>query len=207
MLRLRYGVFVDYFLPIGVALWSRRSEFCFQRNKMKRTFSIFGRWLFLFVFAIFLFACSQVGTVVRHSFDFSVSPNPKVDLLDYKYGTSNLPGTSPPKYAVNEGRPVGVNGGVSGPMRVGDSLYVKWRIKETSVLIEKRVDLRDRLPKDMTDQMLCFYISGEHLYIYIVAPEWPAKKPGPIGPLVPDVHLPIPRGYAYQILYPTPLDK
>lgn len=102
---------------------------------------------------------------------------------------------------------MGVNGGVSGPMRVGDFLYVKWRIKETGVLLEKRVDLRDRLPKDMTDQMLCFYIMGEHLYIYVITPEWPAKKPGPMGPPMPNVHLPLTLGHAYQILYPTPSDQ
>jgi len=56
-------------------------------------------------------------------------------------------------------------------MPVGDFLFVKWRIKSTGEVVEDRVDLRQRLPKDMTDHGLTFVIEGNQLYVYVITPK------------------------------------
>lgn len=53
-------------------------------------------------------------------------------------------------------------------MPVGEFLYVRWRLKNTGEMIEHRVNLRNRLPKNMTHQTLTFAIEGKELYVYLV---------------------------------------
>ncbi|MCW5655727.1 hypothetical protein [Hydrogenophaga sp.] len=57
---------------------------------------------------------------------------------------------------------------ISAPMPVGEFLYVRWRLKDTGEMIEHRVDLRGRLPKNMSLQTLTFVIEGKNLYVYLV---------------------------------------
>ena len=56
-------------------------------------------------------------------------------------------------------------------MPLGDFLYVKWRVKATGEVFEERVDLRDRLPRDMTDHELTFVIDDKKLYVFVVTPQ------------------------------------
>jgi hypothetical protein len=59
---------------------------------------------------------------------------------------------------------------VNGPIPVGEFLYVQWRLKATGEVLEQRVDLRDRLPRDMTDHELTFLMDGKQLYVFVVTP-------------------------------------
>jgi hypothetical protein len=56
-------------------------------------------------------------------------------------------------------------------MRQGDSLYVKWRLRATGEIHEETVDLRHRLPRDITEHRIYFMIKGPQLYVYLVPPD------------------------------------
>jgi hypothetical protein len=55
-------------------------------------------------------------------------------------------------------------------MPVGEFLYVKWRIKATGEIFEDRVDLRERLPKNMTNHTLTFSIDEKQLHVFVATP-------------------------------------
>jgi hypothetical protein len=130
--------------------------------------------------------CANEPKVVDHAFTFNVGwDSPDVDLLDYRYGTSLLPGVQNSEHLRAEGR-APLNANVNGPMRQGDSLYVKWRVKSTGQIYEDTVDLRRRLPRDITKHRIYFLIKGPQLYVYLIPPKSrkrPAGAPvnGPPG--------------------------
>lgn len=60
----------------------------------------------------------------------------------------------------------------------GDTLYVKWRIKASGAVHEDTVDLRKRMPSDITDHRIHFVVKGPQLYVYLISPQpnpkgWP----------------------------------
>lgn len=136
------------------------------------------QWLAVLAIACTLTACASGPKVVDHSFGFDIrSASPEVEVLDYRYGDSKLP-VRAPEWAVKEGRPLYFNA-VTGPMRVGDFLYVKWRIKETGQVLEDNVDLRQRLPNDIKDRRVYFDIQGQQLYVYLISREKLTPNPCP----------------------------
>lgn len=60
-------------------------------------------------------------------------------------------------------------------MPIGDYLYVKWRLKETGEVYEDTVDLRQRLPKDISEHRIYFDIQGAQLHVYLVSPDFLPK--------------------------------
>ena len=60
---------------------------------------------------------------------------------------------------------------VHGPMRQGDSLYVKWRLRTTGEIYEDTVDLRNRLPQDITNHRIYFTIKSSQLFVYLIPPQ------------------------------------
>jgi hypothetical protein len=64
----------------------------------------------------------------------------------------------------------------------GDDLYVKWRSRTTGELFEDTVDLRKRLPRDITGQTVYFAVKGPQLYVYLVSQERRASSEPPNGP-------------------------
>ena len=129
------------------------------------------RWVASVIALCALMACARGPKVVDHAFTFDVhSDSPDVELLDYRYGDSDLPGASNPSRLRDKGRaPFNMN--INGPMRQGDSLYVKWRLKATGDMYEDTVDLRKRLPSDITGHRIYFVIKGPQLFVYLVPPE------------------------------------
>jgi hypothetical protein len=124
-------------------------------------------------------SCAIAGAepkVYFHSFSFDVAADAKkyghseVDVLDYAYGDSGEPRTRPSRVA-REMSNVFNNTGVAGEMPRGEFLYVKWRIKATGEVHEDRVDLRNRLPADVTNYGVHFLIDGAQLYIFLLPPE------------------------------------
>ena len=67
-------------------------------------------------------------------------------------------------------------------MLVGDFLYVKWRIKDTGLVYEETVDLRQRLPRNIKDHTVYFDIKGAQLYVYLISPERRPPDMPPNGP-------------------------
>jgi hypothetical protein len=45
---------------------------------------------------------------------------------------------------------------------------VRWRLKDSGEMVEHRVDLRDRLPRNMKNQEITFVIDGRDLYVYLI---------------------------------------
>jgi hypothetical protein len=78
----------------------------------------------------------------------------------------------------------GMQYGTSGDLPRGDFLYVKWRIRSTGQVYEDRVDLTHRLPADIADHRITFFMKGPQLYVYLISPKTdrrPASWPkGPI---------------------------
>lgn len=134
---------------------------------------LMARWLRLFKFLAaalcmaMVISCATGPKLVDHSFSFDGAADGwamQMDLLEYRYGDQyNLV-----QKRNEEG--LGYSAGVSAAMPVAEFLYVRWRIKATGEVIEDRVDLRHRLPKDMVRQELTFVIDGRQLYVYIVTP-------------------------------------
>lgn len=128
------------------------------------------RWLVMLGLLLALAACASTPRLVWHAFNFNGWNDGWTQtavLLEYSYGD---------RYAMvrdrsKDGRSVGVQWSVNGPMPVGEFLYVKWRLKATGEVLEDRVDLRHRLPRDMTDHELTFVIDGRQLYVYVVTPQ------------------------------------
>lgn len=130
-----------------------------------------------------LAACASGPREVSHSFSFDGLSDhwaETVDLLAYAYGDGyhmvreDLSNPSHSGLANKSGLPAGRS--INGPMPVGEYLFVKWRVKSTGEVLEQRVDLRDRLPKDMTDHELTFVLEGTKLYVFVVTREAPKVK-------------------------------
>jgi hypothetical protein len=141
----------------------------------RRIFRILGIFIFL------LAARHSFAQVVDHAFGFDMRYDDQdAEVLDYRYGNSKLP-VQAPESAVLDGKPlVSANG--NGPMLRGEFLYVKWRNKGTGQLFEDNVDLRHRLPTDITGYRVQFIIKGPQLYVYLISPQlrppdFPANGP------------------------------
>ena len=136
-----------------------------------------------------LLSCASGPKQVFHSFEingkYDGRPNAEgkyegwgkdIDLLEYSYGDQysmvrdslEHPDT-PSRHAGKTSLPVGPHG-VAGPMPVGEFLYVKWRIKDTGEVFEDRVDLRDRLPRNMMHHTLTFVPDGVQLRVFVETP-------------------------------------
>lgn len=81
-------------------------------------------------------------------------------------------------------REIGRSGGTNtnGPMFLGESLYVKWRINATGEVLEQTIDLRDRLPRDMTNHKIYFVIKQRELFVYVITPELRKSDQPIVGP-------------------------
>jgi hypothetical protein len=130
---------------------------------------------------LMLVGCATNPEVVDHAFSFDMRYDSQdAEVLDYRYGASQLP-VRAPEAAVREGKPF-YQTNVHGPMLRGDILYVKWRDKATGQIYEDTVDLRRRLPANVTDQRIHFMIKGPQLYVYLISarprpPNMPADGP------------------------------
>ncbi len=192
------------------------------------------RFVVALLLAVALVACASGPKQVFHSFQidgkYDGHPNAEgkyegwnkeIDLLEYNYGDESrmlrdklnnpdFPGLHRGMTAL----PSQLSG-VSGSMPIGEFLYVKWRIKATGEVFEDRVDLRERLPKNMTNHTLTFVPDGRQLHVYTVTP-FPRKltRTDPSRPWVvaeKPTHLALDsqRYWVYEIYplleqYPTP---
>ena len=141
-----------------------------------------GQRLFAVLGLMAWVGCASSGGIVDHSFSFNaVQDSPDIEVLDYRYGTSRQPGASNPDHMRAQGK-AHQGTGVTGPMVRGEFLYVKWKIKSTGAVHEDNVDLRHRLPADLTAKRVYFIVQGTQLHVYLISDE--RRPPGSpaIGP-------------------------
>lgn len=133
---------------------------------------MFARWTGLVVATGFLLACAALDpTVVNHSFAFNAnSDSPDIYIVDYRYGDSKNPMASNSEDMRLQGKSLQATS-IHGPMKRGEFLYVKWRIKGTDEVYEDTVDLRHRLPADITRDVVYFIVRERQLFVYVVTPE------------------------------------
>lgn len=136
-----------------------------------------------FVAFVTLAACASTANLVDHSFGFDTRKDDQdAVVLDYRYGDSELP-VRAAEGAAKEGRTFAFQG-VRGLMRKGDFLYVKWLNGATGKVFEDTVDLRHRLPADITDHTIYFMCRGAQLFVYLISPAAVERSPDspPDGP-------------------------
>ncbi|MHB8848806.1 MAG: hypothetical protein ACYC43_10225 [Burkholderiales bacterium] len=128
------------------------------------------KWIFVFIIQFALISCATGGTMFVQDFSFdTINDSPDVDVLDYRYGSTTQFGTHADPERVALGEVFGQRQ-ISGAMPRGDFLYVKWRIKQSGKIYEDKVDLRNRLPADMTNYGIHFVIKGSQLYVFLFPP-------------------------------------
>lgn len=133
---------------------------------------------------LLLTACALDPRVVDHAFGFNANADSAdVYILDYQYGDSRVSMAKNPDEFRAEGKSLQA-ANVNGPMTRGDFLYVKWRVKDTGRIYEDRVDLRSRLPFDLTNQIVYFIVKGPQLYVYLISRERRPADESPVGPRV-----------------------
>lgn len=150
--------------------------------------------LLISVMLLSLTACAMGGImdgdtypVHRFSFDTQIdNPYEDVEVLDYQYSNSRHAGVRPERERVAMGETF-KDTGIAGSILRGDFLYVKWRIGKPGTNeylgpYEDRVDLKSRLPADITNLTIHFVIHGPQLYVYLIWPYDP-KHEYPVGPL------------------------
>ena len=151
------------------------------------------KWLFVGLMLLSLTACAAGGIMNKdsypaHHFSFdTMHDSPDVEVLDYQYSNSRHVGVRPERERVMMGETFCCEN-IAGSILRGDFLYVKWRIKKPGSLTEylgpyeDKVDLRSRLPADITGLRIHFVIRGPQLYVYLI---WPGLKDAsePEGPV------------------------
>lgn len=123
-----------------------------------------------------------------HSFSFDTRHDSSdTEVLDYEYGTGRQFGTHANQEMVAMGTDFS-QWSTTGHMPRGDFLYVKWRVMnrkrppEYADIYEDRVDLRSRLPFNLTGYRVHFVIKGPQLYVYLISPELKSASE-PAGPV------------------------
>ena len=141
---------------------------------------IFIARITILILVISLTACAQgSGTpqyttkwgqqVVFHSFEFDAQRDSKdIEVLDYMYKTANENIVGNPWERRQEGRSNQTTG-QTGVMTVGETLYVKWKIKSTGEVIEKSIDLKPILPASMKDKKLFFILEKQNIFVYTIS--------------------------------------
>lgn len=151
--------------------------------------------------ALALNGCALLQRTEYHSFAFAMyRDNPNIEVLDFWYGKSRektwikMSDWRIEKGIPKQGESIGMLS------RRQDFLYVKWRDKASKLELSDTVDLRHRLPDNISDHKIYFMIVDSKLYVYLIADRNPTDKDGP------PVQLPIfPRQFNFRkvlLLYP-----
>ena len=119
-----------------------------------------------------LTACAS--GLVNHAFSFDARPDsPEVQILNFRYRETKQPSARADESDVRAGK-VRQSVGISGDMLRGNSLCVKWRVRETNLLYEDTVNLDRVTPQNIAGHEIYFIVKGDRLFVYLVTPE---KRP------------------------------
>jgi hypothetical protein len=143
--------------------------------------AIAGGFLCIALSLSVLVACASGPQVVDHGFEFdAIVDSPGIDVLDYAYGNEYRMTRAEP-HLLKEGR-INQSTNIHGGFPRGDFLYVKWRLRASGEVFDDRVDLRNRLPADITRQTIRFTIKERQLHVYLVTRNRRAEG-SPAGPI------------------------
>ncbi|MDO9437982.1 hypothetical protein [Hydrogenophaga sp.] len=133
-------------------------------------FHLLNRWYAIalsVLIALMVVGCATGPRVVNHSFGFDARvDSPNFEVLAYRYGDGKGVARSSDNSIKNFGQSPQVTA-ISGPMRLGNDLYVQWRHKTTGQTFEETVDLLPLLPRDMTNKRIYFVVTAAQLYVYL----------------------------------------
>lgn len=127
--------------------------------------------------------CASGPVLVDHAFGFDARvDSPNVLILNYRYGTSGMPSTSGDTNIRDFGKS-GQFGNINGGMPLGETLYVKWQLKDTGEVLEDTVDLKPLLPRNMHRKHIYFIVQGRQLHVYLMEEAVPRPSDWPkLGP-------------------------
>ncbi|MYM22993.1 hypothetical protein GTP46_10085 [Duganella sp. FT135W] len=103
--------------------------------KNMKTKSLFGSRLLVLVLTGLLAACTTTPAKVTHEFSFDF--NPRIEVLDYHYGSH---GDHPEAWQLATGH-ISQGTGIYGRIFVPEYLQVKWKILPNGPVHEDRVEL------------------------------------------------------------------
>ncbi len=134
------------------------------------------------VCALALSACVTGPRVVDHAFEFdALVDSPGTEILAFRYGNGEYLATE--SGTSSQSRPVRPRSAINGPIPLGDTLYVKWRVRSTGEVLEETVDLKSRLPANMERQRVYFVVQARQLFVYLTDLTKPKPDETPIvGP-------------------------
>ena len=153
-----------------------------MKYSLSKTLSHTVRCFLVALLLSVLTACASSSDQPLHSFKFDATrDSPDIEVLDYRYCTVQVGPTQPDKPSLERGK-IRQSAGVGGYFPRGDSLYVKWRIRSTSQIYEDTVDLKSRLPYDITGNTIYFIVKESVLMVYLVTREPRPPEMAPQGP-------------------------
>ena len=123
---------------------------------------------------------SLKNTFYSFAFDMDADDQDAV-VLDYRYTLNGQTIVGASKDVLREGLPFHRES-VFGQMPRGDALYFKWKIRSTNSIFEKTVDLRGRLPADLSKDRIFVMVRGSELLIYLIHDELRSPEAPEIGP-------------------------
>ena len=141
------------------------------------------------------------GNTVTHGFEFNAHlDSPDVEVLNYEYSTR--------KPSRDQLLGVGGNGvpqasHISGGFPRGDFVYMKWRIRSTGEVFEDRVDLRERLPANISNQRIYCVLDGAQLYVLLTPTVYYRQKVSTeeMTKVRTEANTPLKRFLAWNLLY------
>ena len=140
---------------------------------------------FVFLCSLLMFlmtGCAVTPKTVPHSFAFAAYvDSPNIEVLDYRYGVEKTARVRAPEWRVQQGEPTQQTG-YFGDMRIGEELYVKWRVKSTKEVFERTINLRSLLPVDIYGATIDFTIEDQTISIFVIYEKYKDKNAPSIGP-------------------------
>ncbi len=115
-----------------------------------------------------------------HTFSFDArGDSPDIDILDFHYGGNDHPSVRGCPRHPDQCKPPFYSTVAHANMEVADQLYVKWQIRTSGEIYEDVVNLRDRLPSDMTGQRIHFIVNLDRLHVYLIGANKVVPDPCP----------------------------
>ena len=128
----------------------------------------FSRALTILALTVGLTGCASNSGVVHHGFSYGPKgAHPEVQVLDYQYGAETGLPTRPSKLERERGM-ISQGSVVVGRMPVADFIYVKWRDLASRKILERTVDLRPLLPRQIENRYVHFGFENRQLSIYVI---------------------------------------
>lgn len=149
--------------------------------------------ILLVITVISLIACTHTPSVsrcpdnnrVNQAFSFGGDgENQDIEILKVYYGIPGCPPNYDSEKLLVNGKTLQGTNIVGGPARRAWTLDIEWRVKSTNVEYKESVDLKSRLPKDMTNQKIHFWINGNQLFVFLITQERRPSNMAPTGPKI-----------------------